>query len=317
MPGMALYLVRRIALSIGLLFLVTILTFIVVALIPGDPAVRILGTGATPAQYHALDVKLGLTRSIPVQYWHWLDHVFHGSLGTSLFTNQSVSSELHQRLGVTISLVVGATLLSLIGGVALGVASAVWRGPLGRFIDTVSWMGFAIPNFWLGLILVELFAVEINLFPPSGYDPIGQGVWPWVRSLILPVVTLAAVGVTGIAKQTRDSLGEVMGQEFVSALRMAGLSRRTILLRHALRNAAIPIVTTVGLFAVTMLGGTILVEQVFNMAGLGSLAVQAATDHDLPVIEGVVVYFTLIVVVINLVVDLSYAWLNPRVRVGT
>jgi peptide/nickel transport system permease protein len=310
------YLLRRLALSIPLLFLVSILTFIVVALIPGDPAVRILGAGHTAAEYHALDVKLGLTQSIPTQYWHWLDHVLHGSLGTSLFSLQSVSSEVNQRLGVTISLIVGATLVSLVVGVGLGIASAVWRGPFARLIDGLSWGGFAIPNFWLGLILIELIAVQAKLLPPSGYVSIGQSPGHWLRSLVLPVVTLAAVGATGVAKQTRDALSEVMSSDFISSLRMAGLSERTVLFRHGLRNAAIPIVTSVGLFAIAMLGGTILVEQVFVLPGLGSLAVQAATDHDLPVIEGVVVYFTLIVIVVNLVIDLSYAWLNPRVRVA-
>ncbi|MFZ1993270.1 MAG: ABC transporter permease, partial [Solirubrobacteraceae bacterium] len=176
---------------------------------------------------------------------------------------------------------------------------------------------FAVPNFWLGLILVEYIAVRAKLLPPSGYVPFATSPGDWLKSLVLPVVTLAAAGATGIAKQTRDSLNEVMSSEFISALRLAGLSERTVLLRHGLRNAAIPIVTMVGLFAVAMLGGTILVEQVFAIPGLGSLAVQSATDHDLPVIEGVVIYFTLIVVVVNLIIDLSYARLNPRVRIAS
>lgn len=311
---MLVYLLRRLALSVPLLFAVSILTFIVVALIPGDPAVRILGAGHTEAQYHAFDRQLGLTQPILTQYWHWLSHVLHGSLGTSLFSLQSVTSEIGQRLGVTISLVVGATVVSLVVGVGLGMASAVWQGPLGRAIDALSWLGFAIPNFWLGLILVELIAVTAKLLPPSGYVPLGHSPGDWLRSLVLPVLTLSAVGATGIAKQTRDAFGEVMSTEFIASLEMAGVPRRTILFRHALRNAAIPTVTTVGLFAIAMLGGTILVEQVFALPGLGSLAVQAATDHDLPVIEGVVVTFTLIVVVVNLVIDLSYASLNPRMR---
>ena len=310
------YLLRRLLLSVPLLFLVSILTFVVVALIPGDPAVRILGAGHTEAEYHALDHKLGLTKPILTQYGHWLGQVLHGSLGTSLFSLQSVSSEVNQRLGVTVSLVVGATLVSLVVGVGLGVASVVWRGPLGRAIDAFSWAGFAIPNFWLGLILVEYVAVKAKLLPPSGYVPLAQSPWAWLQSLILPVLTLSAAGATGIAKQTRDALSEVMSREFIVSMRLAGLSRGTILFRHGLRNAAIPIVTIVGLFAVAMLGGTILVEQVFVLPGLGSLAVQAATDHDLPVIEGVVIYFTLIVVAVNLIIDLSYALLNPRIRIA-
>jgi peptide/nickel transport system permease protein len=310
------YLLRRLALSVPLVFLVTIATFIMVALIPGDPAVRILGGGDTAAQYRALDVKLGLTEPILVQYWHWLDGVLHGSLGTSLFSVQSVTSDLSQRLPVTLWLVIGATVVSLVIGVGLGVVAAAGRGPLARLVDGITWAGFALPPFWLGLILIELLAVRARVLPASGYVSLGQSPADWLRSLVLPVLTLAAAGATGIAKQTRDALAEVLTSEYVAALRMAGLARRSVLVRHALRNAAIPITTSVGLFAVAMLGGTILVEQVFDMPGLGSLAVQSAADHDLPVIEGVVLYFTLFVVVINLVIDLSYAWLNPRVRVA-
>jgi peptide/nickel transport system permease protein len=309
------YLLRRLLLSIPLLFAVSILTFIMVAIVPGDPAVRILGAGHTAAEYQALDSKLGLTAPLLAQYWHWIDGVLHGTLGTSLFTNQTVTSELSQRLPATVWLVIGATLVTVVAGVALGLAGAVGRGPLGRVVDAASWIAFAVPNFWLGLLLIEFIAVKAHLLPSTGYVPLGQDPGAWLRSLILPVVTLAAVGVTGIAKQTRDAMSEVLGREFMTALRMAGLPRRSLLLRHALRNAAIPIVTAAGLFSIAMLGGTILVEQVFALPGLGSLVVQAASDRDLPVIEGAVLYFTVIVIVVNLLIDLSYAWLNPRVRV--
>jgi peptide/nickel transport system permease protein len=277
--------------------------------------VRILGAGHTAAEYQALDQKLGLTAPLLVQYWHWVDGVLHGTLGTSLFTDQTVTSELAQRLPATVWLVIGATLVTAVAGVALGLASAVWRGPFGRVVDAASWVAFAVPNFWLGLILIEFVALRAHLLPSSGFVPLGQDPGAWLRSLILPVITLAAVGVTGIAKQTSEAVSEVLGREFMTALRMAGLSRRSLLLRHALRNAAIPVVTAAGLFAIAMLGGTILVEQVFVLPGMGSLVVQAAADHDLPVIEGAVLYFTVIVIVVNLLIDLSYAWLNPKVRV--
>lgn len=309
------HLSRRLLLGVPLLFLVSLLTFVTVAFIPGDPAVRILGAGHTEAQYLAYDKKLGLQQPVLVQYWHWLDHVFHGSLGTSVFSTQSVASFITQRLPVTLSLVIGATLVSIVFGVALGMLSTLNKGRFGRFIDVVSWLGFAIPNFWLGLILIDLIAVRARLLPASGYVDFSHSPVGWIKSLILPVLTLAAFGATGIAKQTRDAMNEVMSSELVIALRAAGLRRRSIILRHALRNASIPIVTNVGLFAVAMLGGTVLVEQVFVLPGLGSLAVQAATNHDLPVIEGVVVTFTLIVVAVNLLLEGSYVWLNPRVRV--
>jgi peptide/nickel transport system permease protein len=310
------FLLRRIALSLPLFLLVSLLTFLTVAFIPGDPAVRILGAGHTLSQYHAFDAKIGLTEPVLVQYWHWLDALLHGSLGDSLFTFQPVASQLAQRLPVTLSLVIGATLVSLVLGTVLGVAAALWRGPVARAIDVVTWAGFAVPNFWLGLVLVELLALRVHLLPASGYVSFSQSPASWARSLVLPVLTLAAAGTTGIAKQTRNAMTETMSREFVAALRMAGVRRRAIVFRHALRNASMTIVTIAGLFFVAMLGGTILVEDVFVLPGLGSLAVQAATDHDLPVIEGVVVSFTLIVIAVNIVIDLSYAWLNPRVRVG-
>jgi peptide/nickel transport system permease protein len=310
------YLLRRLLLSVPLLFAVSILTFLMVAIVPGDPAVRILGAGHTAAEYQALDSKLGLTAPLLVQYWHWIDGVLHGTLGTSLFTDQTVTSELAQRLPATVWLVIGATLVTVVAGAALGLASAVWRGPLGRVVDAASWLTFAVPNFWLGLILIEFVAVRAHLLPSSGFVPLGQDPGAWLRSLVLPVITLAAVGVTGVAKQTRDAMSDVLSREFMTALRMAGLPRRSLLLRHALRNAAIPVVTAAGLFAIAMLGGTILVEQVFVLPGMGSLVVQAASDHDLPVIEGAVLYFTVIVIAVNLLIDLSYAWLNPKVRVA-
>jgi len=310
------YLYRRLLLGIPLLFLVSLFTFVTVALIPGDPAVQILGAGHTQAEYLAFDKKLGLQQPILVQYWHWLDHVIHGTLGTSVFSTQSVFSFIGQRLPVTISLIAGATIVSLIIGIGLGVLSATARGSFARIVDVLSWLGFAVPNFWLGLILVDLFAVRAKLFPASGYVNFGQSPSLWLKSLILPVLTLALFGATGIAKQTRDAMTEVMGSEFVIALRAAGLRRRSIIFRHALRNAAIPVVTNIGLFAVAMLGGTVLVEQVFVLPGLGSLAVQAASNHDLPVIEGVVVTFALIVIAVNLLIEVSYAWLNPRIRVN-
>jgi len=309
------YLLRRLLLSVPLLFAVSILTFLMVAIVPGDPAVRILGAGHTAAEYQALDSKLGLTAPLLVQYWRWIDGVLHGTLGTSLFTNQTVTSELAQRLPATVWLVIGATLVTVVAGTALGLAGAVGRGPLGRIVDAASWVAFAVPNFWLGLILIELIALKAHLLPSSGFIPLGQDPGAWLRSLILPVITLAAIGVTGIAKQTRDATAEVLGREFMTALRMAGLPRRSLLMRHALRNAAIPVVTAAGLFAIAMLGGTILVEQVFVLPGMGSLVVQAAADHDLPVTEGAVLYFTVIVIAVNLLIDLSYAWLNPKVRV--
>jgi peptide/nickel transport system permease protein len=307
---------RRLILAIPLLFIVSFLSFVLVALTPGDPAVSILGSYATKAQYAALDRQLGFNQPVLVQYWRWLAHAVHGNLGTSLVSAQSVTSELNSGLGVTLCLVIGATLVTAVGGVALGTLSAIRGGAVGRAADAFAMLGFAVPAFWLGLVLRDLFAVRWHLFPATGYQPFGQSPSGWLRSLILPIATLAAAGMTGVAKQARDSMRDTLARDYIDALRADGVPEWRIITRHALRNAAIPVVTMLGTFFVGLLGGTILVESVFAMPGLGSLAVNATTEHDLPVIVGVAVYFAVGVVAVNLLIDVIYGWLDPRARVA-
>jgi peptide/nickel transport system permease protein len=307
---------RRIALSIPLLFFVLTATFLLVALIPGDIARTIIGAGGTQEQYEALRHSLGLDQSLLARYWEWLSGAAHGDLGTSLFHHESVTSMLDARLGVTFSLVIGSTLVAGAVGIGLGVIAALRSGILGRSVDAISLVGLAIPNFFLGLILVAWFAVGLGLFPATGYVDPTASVGEWLRSLVLPVITLAVPGIAIVAKQTRDSMRDVLGQPFIATLRASGVSRRSIVFKHALRNAAIPVVTVIGVIFVGALSGTVLVESVFAMPGLGGLAVEATSEHDLPLIQGVTVYFTLIVIAVNLIVDLLYGWLDPRVRVS-
>jgi peptide/nickel transport system permease protein len=214
-----------------------------------------------------------------------------------------------------LSLVVGSTLLAAVIGALLGVGGALRADIAGTAIDALSMVGLAIPNFFLGLILIALFAVAIPLFPATSYVPFDESPLEWARSLVLPVVALATPGIAVVAKQTRDSMRAVLERPFIRTLRASGLPRRSIIYKHALRSAAIPVVTVLGLIFVASLGGTVLVESVFAMPGLGGLAVQATTQHDLPLIQGVAVYFTVLVVAVNLLVDLAYGWLDPRVRV--
>jgi peptide/nickel transport system permease protein len=307
---------RRLALSVPLLFLVSASTFLLVALIPGDVARTIVGPNGTSEQYESLRRSLGLDESLPSRYWDWLSHAVQGDLGQSLFSQEPVSSLLGSRLPVTLSLVVGATLTATVLGVALGVAGARRKGPIGRTVDAVALLGLAIPNFFLGLLLVAWFAVALPLFPATGYVPFADNPADWLQSLVLPVITLAVPGVAVIAKQTRDAMREALERPFVRTLRAAGLSNRSLVYRHALRNAAIPVATVVGVVFVAALSGTVLVESVFSMPGLGGLAVQATDQHDLPLILGVAVEFTAIVIVVNLLVDIAYGWLDPRVRVS-
>jgi peptide/nickel transport system permease protein len=305
---------QRLLLSIPLLLVVSASTFVLVALIPGDAARTIAGPNGTDAQYEALRHSLSLDRSLPDRYWDWLTHAVHGDLGTSVFGQQPVVAMLDARLSATLSLVIGSTALAALLGVALGIGGALRPGTLGRALDALALVGLAIPNFFLGLLLVAWLAVALQIFPATGYVEPTVSAGEWLRSLVLPVVTLALPGVAVIAKQTRDGMRDALGRPFITTLRACGVSRRSIALRHALRNAAIPVVTVVGLVFVGALSGAVIVESVFALPGLGGLAVQASEQHDLPLIQGVALYFTAIVIVVNLVVDLLYGWLDPRVR---
>jgi peptide/nickel transport system permease protein len=308
--------VRRLLWSVPVVLVATALSFVLSALVPGDAARAILGPIATPAQVQALQVQLGLNKPLPTQYGDWIFHALQGQLGSSIFTGQPVTTELNQHLEVTLSLLILGTLASAAVGVALGVAGAVRGGAMGRVVDILSLAGLAIPNFWLALVLTAVFAVALRLFPVVGYVSITDSPLRWAQSLVLPVAALALGSSTVIAKQTRDSLRQVLDHDFVRTLRANGFSRRSVLYRHALRNAGIPVLTVIGVVFVSLIGGTVFVEQVFAMPGLGSEAVQATSQHNLPVIQGVVVYFTLLVVAVNLLTDLCYAALDPRVRTG-
>jgi peptide/nickel transport system permease protein len=303
--------------SLVLLFVITALTFVLASMAPGDAAKAILSSQSgsyTVQQYHQMRHALGIDQPLPAQYWHWLDGLLHGSLGSDLFSSQPVTQELNARLGPSLSIIVGTVVVSGLAGVSLGIVSALRGRALGRLVDVVSMAGLAFPNFWLALVMVELLAVKVQVFPATGYAPLGADPAPWLRSIALPVLTLSAGGVAFIAKQTRDSMSEVMSRDFVMMLRARGLSGRSVVLRHGLRNAAIPVVTVLGLLLVGLLGGTVLIENVFSIPGLGQEAVTAAGSHDLPVIEGVAFYFTVAVVLANLLVDVSYRLLNPRMR---
>jgi peptide/nickel transport system permease protein len=307
---------RRLWLSVPLLFGVSILTFVLESLTPGNPAAAILGTQATPETTAALSRQLGLNQPIYDQYWHWLERVLHGDLGRSILTQEPVTSLLDSRLSVTLSLIIGTVLVSSVLGIALGVASALRGGFLGRAVDALSLTGLAVPNFWLGYLLVLAFAIAWPIFPATGYVAIGDSSVDWLRSLVLPVFALSVGGISIIAKQTRDAMLDVLQREFIRALRARGVSQRSIVFKHALRNALPNVVTLIGLFVVSLLLGTTLIESVFALPGLGSEVVLATSQHDLPVIEGVALYFTLIVVVVFILVDSICAWLDPKVRLG-
>lgn len=304
---------RRLALSIPLALVASMITFLLIPFLPGDAARALLGPNATAEQLAATREELGLNLPIWQQYWNWLTAALHGDLGTSLISRQPVAEILNSRLEPSLSLIIGATLVASLVGIAMGVRGAK-RGFFGRFVDSSSIVALAIPDFWLGLVLVVVFAVQLRWFPPTGYVPIGTDPLLWLQCLVLPVITLSLPALARISKQTRDSMSTALDGSFVRTLRAASVREQSVVYRHALRNAAVPILTVIGLVFVGALSGTVAVETIFAIPGLGSTAVQATASRDLPLIQGVVVYFTLITIAVNLIVDLAYGYFNPRVR---
>lgn len=306
---------HRVVVSVALVFLVSLLAFLLQSAAPGDLARSILGQNFSVPAYDQLRHQLGLDQPVLTQYGHWLRDALRGDLGSSPVSGLSVAAEIGNRLPVTLSLIGCATAVTAVVGVALGVVSAVQGGRIGRVVDVLSLIGYALPSFWFALTMVTLFAVTVPLLPATGYVALGASPAGWARGLVLPVATLALPGVAVFAKQTRDAMLDALSRDYVTALRAHGVPEVSVVLRHALRNAAIPVVTLVGLTFIGLLSGTVFVESVFAMPGLGGLAVQATSLHDIRMIQGVVVVFTVIVVVVNLVVDLAYGLLNPKARV--
>ncbi|MFC4471744.1 ABC transporter permease [Streptomyces xiangluensis] len=305
---------RRLLWGVPMLLLVSFFSFLLVSLVPGDPARSVLGPLAPQEQVDTLHQQMGLDRPLPEQYASWLGDAVRGDLGASLVTGTDVGQLLTPRLPATLSLIIPATLTAALVGIVLGVASAVRGGVLGRLVDMLSMVGLAVPGFWLALVLVSWFAVRWRLFPATGYTAFADSPVEWLRSLVLPVAAVSLGAVTAVAKQTRDSMLDALNRDFVRVMQANGLSRWSIVYRHALRNAAIPVVSVLGVICASLLGAAVLVENIFGLPGLGSGAALAAVQHDIPLLQGAVIYFTLIVIVVGLVVDVCHAWLDPKVR---
>ena len=311
------YLARRLLLLVPVLVGVSIVIFAVLHLSPGDPAEIMLGSAATREDLARLRVALGLNEPLPVQYAHWIGHVVRGDLGRSLWMKRPVLPEVLGRLGATLLLTGTALLLSTVGGIALGVASAAWpRSLLDRLSAVASLFGASMPSFWLGIVLMVVFALWLGWLPASGmFAPYGGGgAGDLLAHLILPAVTLAAASITIIARLTRSTMLETLGQDFVRTARAKGVAEGGVLLRHGLKNALIPIVTVVGVQAGYLLGGAVLTETVFAWPGVGTLMVQGILARDFPLVQGCVLVVALAFAVINLGVDLLYACLDPRIR---
>jgi peptide/nickel transport system permease protein len=311
------YLARRLLLLVPVLVGVSIVIFGVLHLSPGDPAEIMLGSQATKEDLVRLRESLGLNEPLPIQYVHWMGHVVRGDLGRSIWMKRPVLPEVLGRLGATLLLTGTALLLSTAGGLALGVASAAWpRSLLDRLSAVASLFGASMPSFWLGIVLMVIFALWLGWLPASGMYASygGGGLGDLLSHLILPAVTLAAASITIIARLTRSTMLEALGQDFVRTARAKGVAESGVLLRHGLKNALIPIVTVVGVQAGYLLGGAVLTETVFAWPGVGTLMVQGILARDFPLVQGCVLVVALAFAVINLAVDLLYAWLDPRIR---
>lgn len=305
---------RRLALTIPLLFIVSIVTFIAEALTPGSAANVLLGTAATPSEVARVTQQLGLNHPVYVQYWDWLKGAVHGQLGSSLFSQQPVTSALWPRVPVTLSLLVSAIVLITVIGVVIGVIAATRGGWARRALNALALSGYAAPSFWVALLLIAIFGMRLHWFPATGYVSPTTSFTGWITSLVLPVTAIAIAPITVIAQQTTDAMTEVLGRPFIRSLESYGLSRWSVVVRHGLRNAAPPILTVAALLFIGLLGGAVFVEQIFGLPGLGSEAVQATTSHDIPVVQGVAIYFAIAVIASNLLVDLATLVVDPRLR---
>ncbi|MGX9901457.1 ABC transporter permease [Arthrobacter sp. SA17] len=292
---------------------VSMITFFLQSLLPTDAARAFLGVNATPQQYANLREALHLNEPILVQYWIYLSGVFRGDFGTSIYTGQPVIATIAQRLPVSLALIIGGTLVASLVGVLFGILSSTRGRITRRVVDVGSLVGGALPAFWLGLVLSFFFAGVLDVLPATGYVDFADSPSLWLQSLVLPVTSLAIGSVGIVAKVTRDQMLTTMQQPYIRTLRAAGISESSVVWKHGLRGAGMGILTVVGLIFIGSLSGTVLVENVFVLPGLGSLAVTATARHDIPVIQGIALTFTLVVIVVNLLVDIAYAVLNPKV----
>src|ERR1700761_6499295 len=309
------YIGRRILSTLPVMAIVALFVFSLLYIAPGDPAAVIAGDQASPADVERIRASLGLDQPFLVQFGNWVWRILHGDLGTSIFTNLPVSSMIAQRMEPTLSLMLVTLLLTLVIAVPLGVVAA-WKA--GSFIDraimTFAVFGFSLPVFVVGYVLAYVFALKFEWLPVQGYTPISQGVWPWLQNLILPAVALGCVYIALIARIHPAAMLEVLQQDYIRTARAKGLGQGGILFIHALKNAAVPIVTVIGIGIALLIGGAVVTESVFAIPGLGRLTIDAILRRDYPVIQGIVLLFSFVYVLVNLMIDVTYTLVDPRIR---
>lgn len=313
---MVTFIVRRIGAGIVMLVVISTIAFLLLYAGGGDIARHILGQQATQDQVVAKAHDLGLDQPVFSQYAQWLGNALHGNLGQSWFNGQDVTAAMASRFPVTFSIVMGATLLSAILAVVLGVWAASRRGVVDRIVQVVSLLGFAIPGFLVALGLVLTFAINLKMFKPTGYTPLTDDPAAWLSSITLPVLALAIGGIASVTQQIRGSVIDALRQDYVRTLRSRGLSRNRVIFKHVLRNAGGPALAVLAVQFIGMFGGAVIIEQIFAIPGLGQVGVSATTQGDIPLVMGLVLVTAALVVVVNLLIDLLQGWLNPKVRLS-
>ncbi|MBV9734890.1 MAG: ABC transporter permease [Acidisphaera sp.] len=309
------YIVRRVLATIPVMAVVAMFVFSLLYIAPGDPAAIIAGDQATPADIVRIHAQLGLDRPFLVRFADWFWHVLNGDLGTSIFTNLPVTHLIAQRVEPTVSLMLLTMVLSIVIAVPMGVLAAWKQGSwIDRLIMVNAVIGFSVPVFVIGYVLAYIFALQLDWLPVQGFTSISHGFWPFLKSLILPAVTLGGIYIALIARITRATMLEVLSQDYVRTAKSKGVGQYAVLFLHALKNAAVPIVTVIGLGVALLIGGAVVTETVFAIPGLGRLTVDAILRRDYPVIQGVVLLFSFAYVLVNLLVDLSYTFFDPRIR---
>ena len=309
------YVLRRVLAALPVMALVGVLVFSLLQLTPGDPATALAGDYASPEQVAAIRAQLGLDQPVLTQFTQWAGHILRGDLGQSIYSNQPVARLIAQRVEPTLMLSLCTVVLAVAAAVPLGVLAAYRAGGwLDRAVMSVAVAGYSTPVFVVGYALVYVFALSLSWFPTQGYTPLSQGLWPCLRGLVLPALTLAFLYMGLIARVTRASVLEVLAEDYVRTARAKGLRQHEVLARHALKNAAVPIVTVIGIGVAALLGGVVVTETVFNIPGLGRLAADAISQRDYPVVQGLILLFAASYVAINLLVDLSYLLFDPRIR---
>lgn len=312
---MAKYIGRRLLYSLPTIFVPLILVFFLLRLAPGDPAAQILGDNATPEQITALRQQLGLDQPLPVQFLLWLKGLFTLQLGNSLFFNKPVLELIPSYAAVTLQVTVLALLIALIIGLVAGIGAALLRGKIfDRGIVGLTVFSISLPEFWLALLLIFVFAVSLRWFPVTGYAPLSEGILVSLGTLALPALALGIRQAALLTRMTRSAMLDVLDEPYVTTARAQGLPERTVIGRYALRTAAVPVITVLGLAASYLLSGAVAIEIIFSLPGMGKLLVDAVSRRDYPVVEGAVLAIAIILVIVNLLVDLCYAILDPRIR---